>query len=190
MSKFAKILKSFWGEAVNTVIYLVNGSPLVPLDFDIPQRVWTGKDVSYAHLKVFGCKAFMHVPNEQRSKLDDKSTLCIFIGYGDEEFSYMLWDSEKKKIDKRKDVVLHEHETIEDMEKNVSGAKLTYEGVADLTHEQTSFEVPLMKQRCLNQNRRWNSKNQSSRRKRVVMIMIREVLIKGSISLHLKKDLN
>ena len=64
----------------------------------------------------------------------------MFIGYGDEEFDYMLWDSEKKKIDKSKDVVLHEHETIEDMEKNVSGEKLTYEGVADLTHEQTSFE--------------------------------------------------
>ena len=140
MSKLAKLPKSFWGEAVNTVIYLVNGLPLVPLDFDIPQRVWTGKDVSYAHLKVFGCKAFMHVPNEQRSNLDDKATLCIFIGYGDEEFGYMLWDSEKKKIDKSKDVVLHEHETIEDMEKNVSGAKLMYEGVVDLTHEQTSFE--------------------------------------------------
>ena len=36
--------------------------------------------------------------------------------------------------------MFHEHETIEDMEKNVSGAKLTYEGVADLTPEQTSLE--------------------------------------------------
>ena len=52
MSKLANLSKSFWGEAVNTGVYLVNGSPSVPLDFDIPQRVWTGKDVSYAHLKV------------------------------------------------------------------------------------------------------------------------------------------
>ena len=29
--------------------------------------------------------------------------------------------------------MFHEYETIEDMEKNVRGAKLTYEGVADLT---------------------------------------------------------
>ena len=34
--------------------------------------------------------------------------------------------------------MFHKHKTIEDMEKNVSGAKLTYEGVADLTHGQTS----------------------------------------------------
>ena len=114
--------------------------PLVPLDFDISQRVWTGKDVSYSHLKVFGCKAFMHVPKEQRSKLDDKATMCIFIGYGDEEFGYRLWDSEKQKIVKSRDVMFHEHETIEDMKKNVSGAKCTYEGIADLTPEQTSLE--------------------------------------------------
>ena len=37
--KLAKLPKSFWGEAVNTAVYLINRSPLVPLDFDIPQRV-------------------------------------------------------------------------------------------------------------------------------------------------------
>ena len=41
MLKLAKLPKSFWGEAVNTAVYLINRSPSVPLDFDIPQRVWT-----------------------------------------------------------------------------------------------------------------------------------------------------
>ena len=36
--------------------------------------------------------------------------------------------------------MLHEHETIEDMEKNVRGANLTYEGVTTLTLGQTSSE--------------------------------------------------
>ena len=100
--------------------------PLVPLDFDIPQRVWTGKVVPYSHLKVFGCKAFMHVPKEQRSKLDDKATPCNFIGYGDEEFGYRLWDSEKQKTVRSRDVMFHEHKTIE--------------GIVDLTPGQTSSE--------------------------------------------------
>ena len=82
----------------------------------------------------------MHVPKEQRSKLDDKATPCIFIGYGDEEFDYRLWDSEKQKTVRNREVVFHEHETIKDMEKNVRGEKLTYEGVADLTHGQNSSE--------------------------------------------------
>ena len=87
---------------------------------------------------MFGCKAFTHVPKEQRSKLDDKETSCIFIRYGDEEFNYRLWDSKKQKIVRSRDVLFHEHETIKDMEKNVKGEKLTYEGIADLTPKQTS----------------------------------------------------
>ena len=125
MLKLAKLPKSFWGEVVNTAIYLINLSSSIPLDFDIPQRVWTGKNVTYSHLKVFGCKTFMHVPKEQRLKLGDKATPCIFIGYGDEEFDYRLWNSKKKKIVRRRDVVFQEYKTIKDMEKNVRGAKLT-----------------------------------------------------------------
>ena len=98
MLKLVKLSKSFGGEAVNIAVYLINRSPSVPLDFDIPQRVWTGKDVSYSHLKVFGYKALMHVPKKQRSNLDDKATLCIFIGYGDEEFGYKeAKDSQKHR---------------------------------------------------------------------------------------------
>ena len=138
MLKLAKLLKSFWGEAINIAVYLIIISPSFHLNFDIPQRVWMGKDVPYSHLKVFGCKAFMHLLKEQRSKLDDKETSCIFIEYGDEEFDYRLWDSEKQKIVRSRDVVFHGHETIEDMEKNVKDEKFTYEGIADLTPEQTS----------------------------------------------------
>ena len=36
--------------------------------------------------------------------------------------------------------MFHEHKTIEDMEKNVSGEKLVDEGIIDLTPEQTSLE--------------------------------------------------
>ena len=36
--------------------------------------------------------------------------------------------------------MFHEHKTIEDIEKNVRGAKLTYKGIADLTPGQTSSE--------------------------------------------------
>ena len=37
-----------------TACYLVNISPLVPLGFDILKKVWTGKEISYNHMKVFG----------------------------------------------------------------------------------------------------------------------------------------
>ncbi|GJS04087.1 putative RNA-directed DNA polymerase [Tanacetum coccineum] len=44
--------------------------------------VWSGKDVSYHHLLVFGCKASVHIPKDERSKLDVKNKPCVFLGYG------------------------------------------------------------------------------------------------------------
>ncbi|GJU84542.1 putative RNA-directed DNA polymerase [Tanacetum coccineum] len=62
---------SFWGEALNTAVHVINLTPCVPLRFDVPDRVWSGKDVSYHHLRVFGCKASVHIPKDERSKLDN-----------------------------------------------------------------------------------------------------------------------
>ena len=58
----------------------------------------------------------MNVSKEQRSKLDCKATPYVFVGYGDEEFDYILWDPEKRKIVRNRDVVFHEHETIADID--------------------------------------------------------------------------
>lgn len=90
MLKMEKLLKPFWGEAIRVAYYLINRSPSVSLNFQIPKEVWSRRDISYSHLRVFGCKAFGHVSKEHRQKLDDKATPCIFSGYGDEEFGYRL----------------------------------------------------------------------------------------------------
>ena len=121
-----------------TACYLINRSPSVPLGFDILERVWTGKDVSYSHLKVFGYKAFVHVPKKQRSKLDSKSTPCIFVGYGDAEFGYKLWDPKEKKMIRSRDVVFHENENLADFEKTEK-PKAIVEGVLDITPTSSSL---------------------------------------------------
>uniref|UniRef100_A0A2N9EH16 Integrase catalytic domain-containing protein n=1 Tax=Fagus sylvatica TaxID=28930 RepID=A0A2N9EH16_FAGSY len=99
MLRMAKLPKSFWAKAVQTACYLINRSSSVPLDFDIPERVWTGEDASYAHLKVFGCKTFAHVPKEQRLKLNDKATPCIFVGYGDAVFDFEKSEKSKSTVE-------------------------------------------------------------------------------------------
>ena len=66
MLSHAKLPKSYWAKAMYTVVYLINKSPSVPLKGDVPHRVLTGKDVSYQHLRVFGCLAYMHVPKDRR----------------------------------------------------------------------------------------------------------------------------
>ena len=90
MLSHVKLLKSFWGEAMRIVTDLINLSLLYPLEGDIPKRVWTRKFVSFEHLRVFGCRAFIHVPRDKRSKLDNKTKQCIFLGYSNEDFGYRL----------------------------------------------------------------------------------------------------
>ena len=91
MLKTTRLSKAFWGEATQTAWYLINRSPLGPLNFEVPEKEWTEKYVSYSHLRVdFGCKTFMHVLKEQRSKLDDETISLVFIGYGDKGFGFRL----------------------------------------------------------------------------------------------------
>jgi hypothetical protein len=78
------------------------------LDENTPQDIWNDKKPSLTHLKVFGCDAYVHVPKENRSKLDKKAKKCIFIGYKDGLKGYKLWNLETKKVVYRRDVVFRE----------------------------------------------------------------------------------
>jgi hypothetical protein len=62
-----------------------------------PHEVCSSKNPSVAHLKVFGCDAFVHVPKEKRSKLDKKAVKCVFIGYKEGMKGYNLWDHASRR---------------------------------------------------------------------------------------------
>ena len=103
---------------MRTAVDLINLSPSAPLDGDVPEMVWTSKDVSYQHLSVFGCRAYVHIPKDERSKNDDKCKPCIFLGYGPKEFSYRLYDPIEKKVIRSRDVVFLEDQALQDLEPN------------------------------------------------------------------------
>ena len=85
-----------------------NKSPLSTLGDKTPQEVWNGKEPSLTHLKVFGYDAYVHVPKENRSKMDKKAEKCIFIGYKDGLKGYKLWNPKTKKVVYSQDLVFRE----------------------------------------------------------------------------------
>ena len=93
---------------METACYLVNRSPSSALEDKTPHEVWTSKKPSLSHLRVFGCDAYVHVPKEKRTKLDNKSERCIFIGYKDGLKGYKLWNSKTRKVVYSRDVVFRE----------------------------------------------------------------------------------
>ena len=76
------------------------------------------KDISYDHLRVFSCRAFVHVLKNERFKLDSKIKLCIFLGFCHEELGYIFWDPVDKKVIRSRDAVFLEDQTIVDFEKS------------------------------------------------------------------------
>ena len=93
-----RIGKEFWAHAVETACYLVYKSPSSVLEDKTPHEVWTGKKTSISHLRVFGCDSYVHVPKEKRTKLDNKSERCIFIGYKDGLKGYKLWNPKTRTV--------------------------------------------------------------------------------------------
>ena len=69
----AGLENKFWVEAVNMACYLINRSPRAALDGKVAGEVWTSSLVDYSGLREFRCPTYVHVSNEERSKLDAKS---------------------------------------------------------------------------------------------------------------------
>ena len=78
--------------------FVLNRCPTKALQSIIPYETWHGRKPSVAHLCVFGCLAYALVPEQQRSKLDDKHVKCIFVEYGAESKGYRLYHLQTKRI--------------------------------------------------------------------------------------------
>jgi hypothetical protein len=64
----AKLDKKFWAEAVNAAMQLKNVSPTKAVKNMTSEEAWNGNKVDISYLRVFGCQAFMHIPDQQRKK--------------------------------------------------------------------------------------------------------------------------
>jgi transposase InsO family protein len=82
----------FWAEAITTAVYIMNRIPITAIHGMTPKEKFTCKKPDVSHLKVFGCIAYVHVPNKEISKLDPKAEKCIFIGYSSEQKGYRCFN--------------------------------------------------------------------------------------------------
>ncbi|GAU28814.1 hypothetical protein TSUD_21510 [Trifolium subterraneum] len=99
--------KELWGEAVNTACYVLNRCPTKRLNNVTPEECWSGNKPDVSHLKVFGSIAYRHVPDQLRSKLDDKSEVMVLVGYH-LTGGYRLYDPVSKSIVISRDVIVDE----------------------------------------------------------------------------------
>ncbi len=68
MMAHAGLPERFWAEAVETAAYIRNRTPTTAIkDMKRPMEVWNGNVPNIAHMNAFGCMAYAHVPDVQRS---------------------------------------------------------------------------------------------------------------------------
>eukprot|EP01018_Ginkgo_biloba_P002869 Gb_33497 [translate_table: standard] len=84
MLKSKNLLNDYWAEAMATTVYILNHSPTKSVKNITPKEAWSGHKPSITHFQVFGCMAYVHIPDKKRKKLDAKSQLIF------------LWDILKK----------------------------------------------------------------------------------------------
>ena len=96
----------FWGFAVLTAFYLLNrqhkdSTACVPVC-----RV-TQRPVSLAHLRVFGCPVWAHVPSARRSKFQPRAVKGVFVGYGPADV-YLVFNPASRRVMHSASVQFHE----------------------------------------------------------------------------------
>nr|GEZ72297.1 copia-type polyprotein [Tanacetum cinerariifolium] len=73
-----------------------------------PQEAWNGLKPTVSHLRIFGSIAYVHVPSQRRSKLDDRSEKHVFVGYDKQSKGYKLYNPVTKKAVVSRDVEFDE----------------------------------------------------------------------------------
>uniref|UniRef100_A0A2N9HR29 Integrase catalytic domain-containing protein n=1 Tax=Fagus sylvatica TaxID=28930 RepID=A0A2N9HR29_FAGSY len=100
---------SFWGEAALTAVYTINRCPSPVIQNTTPYERLFGTAPNYSLLKVFGCVCFVLLQPHKRTKLQPRSQLCCFLGYGLEEKGYCCYDPVAKRLRVSRHVVFWEH---------------------------------------------------------------------------------
>ena len=109
MLHHAGLSHGFWKLAVDVAVHIYNRQPMRRLKWQCPQTLWNGTIPDISYFRVFGCKAFVHVPKEQRQgKLDKKAIEMIFVGYEPGSKGYRFWNPATRRIVVSRDVTFDE----------------------------------------------------------------------------------
>jgi hypothetical protein len=98
----------FWAEAVTTAVYILNRAPTRSLDGVTPYEAWHGRKPNVQHLRTFGCTVHVKKVGPGITKLSDRSTPMVFVGYEQGSKAYRVYDPATKKVQVTRDVIFEE----------------------------------------------------------------------------------
>ena len=85
-----------------------NRSPSVALNDVTPYECLFNEKPDVSNLRIFGCMAYVHIPECQQKKLDAKSRKLIFMEYPEGMKGYKLYNPESSSFIRSRDVIFSE----------------------------------------------------------------------------------
>jgi len=98
----------FWGEAVTTAVFILNCAPTKALTGKTLFEAWYGRKPSVSFLRTFGCIGHVGKTKPVLTKLEDRSTPMVFLGYAEGTKAYWLYDPRRDKVLVSCDIVFDE----------------------------------------------------------------------------------
>ena len=88
----AHMPNTYWVDALNTAVYLINRLPTHVLNYLSPYEKLFQKSPTYDSLQVFGCACFPYLRPCNTNKLQFRSKRCVFLGYSLNHQGYRCFD--------------------------------------------------------------------------------------------------
>ena len=93
---------------MTTAVFILNRAPTKALKGKMPFEAWYGRKPSVSFLQTFGCISHVRKMKLILTKLEDKSTPIVFLGYAEGTKAYRLYDPRGDKVLVSRDVVFDE----------------------------------------------------------------------------------
>jgi len=108
MLKAKRMPAVFWGEAVSMAVFILNRAPTKSLKGTTPFEAWHGWKPGVSFFRIFGCVGHVKKTKPNLSKLEDKSTPMVFLGYERDSKAYRLYDPQRRRVVVSRDVIFDE----------------------------------------------------------------------------------
>ncbi|KAF6767306.1 Zinc finger, CCHC-type, partial [Kalmanozyma brasiliensis GHG001] len=84
--------RKMWGEALLHATYLTNRLPTKATNLASPVSLFLGSETGTKDLRVFGCAAWVHIPEERRDKLGERAIRAAYLGIAADTKGHKLID--------------------------------------------------------------------------------------------------
>ena len=90
------------------MVFILNRAPTKALTAKTPFEAWYGSKPSVSFLQTFGCISHVRKAKPNLTKLEDRSTPMVFLGYAEGTKVYRIYDPHGDKVLVSRDVVFNE----------------------------------------------------------------------------------